>query len=217
MARPRSDISGRIVKAARGRFLTAGVDGASLREIAADARTSVGMVSYYFPSKDDLFLAVVEQIYPRLLGDIRELLGHPGSAQERIAAGFARMQAMSDDEFAVVRIILREALVSSQRLQKIFERFTRESGHVPLVLGALARGIAEGAVREDLPPAALVVATMGLGMAPVILRRLAAGLGLGGAVPSPEEAARIMSGVLFEGIGAPKRAARRRQVKRSLR
>ena len=62
MARPRSDIQKRIVLAARTRFLADGVDGASLRHIARAARTSIGMVYYYFPTKDDLFLAVVEEL-----------------------------------------------------------------------------------------------------------------------------------------------------------
>jgi AcrR family transcriptional regulator len=35
-----------------------GVDGASLREIAREAGTNIGMVVYYFATKDDLFLAV---------------------------------------------------------------------------------------------------------------------------------------------------------------
>ena len=62
MARPRSDIEPRIVHAARRRFLKEGVDGASLRTIARDAKTSIGMVYYYFPTKDDLFFAVVEEV-----------------------------------------------------------------------------------------------------------------------------------------------------------
>ncbi len=64
MARPRGDISERLVKAAREAFLTQGVDGASLREIAAEAGTSLGMITYYFPTKDDLFLAVLERSIP---------------------------------------------------------------------------------------------------------------------------------------------------------
>ena len=70
MARPRGDISERLIKAAREAFLTQGVDGASLREIAAEAGTSLGMITYYFPTKDDLFLAVLEQVYPKLLADL---------------------------------------------------------------------------------------------------------------------------------------------------
>ena len=54
MARPRGDIAPRILHAARRRFLTEGIDGASLRGIAADAGTNIGMVYYYFPTKDEM-------------------------------------------------------------------------------------------------------------------------------------------------------------------
>ena len=46
MARPRGDIAPRILHAARKRFLVEGVDGASLRAIARDARTNKGMIYY---------------------------------------------------------------------------------------------------------------------------------------------------------------------------
>ena len=67
MARPGSDLRSRVVPAARARFLAQGVDGASLRSIADDAGTSIGMVYYYFKTKDDLFLAVVEDVYGELM------------------------------------------------------------------------------------------------------------------------------------------------------
>ena len=190
------------MNAARARFLTQGVDGASLREIAKAARTSVGMVSYYFPTKDDLFLAVLEHAYPRLLTGVRSALARPLPAQERIASGYARLHAMDEEEFAVVRILLREALVSSSRLEKLFQRFTAEGGHVPMVREALAQGVVAGAIRDDLPPAAVVVAIMALGMGPVLARRRVSSLRRRAELPSAEESARMMAQVLFEGIGA---------------
>lgn len=220
MARPRSDISERLVKAARARFLTEGVDGASLRDIAKDAGTSVGMLSYYFPSKDELFLAVLKHVYPRLMSQMRVALEGEGTVQERIGRAYQRLHALDDEEFAVVRILVREALVSSKRLQKLVKRFTSHGAHVPLLLQTFGQAIAGGEVRDDLPPLAPVVATMALGLAPVIVRRLATAAGLDEALPPPEEIARMMSGVLFEGIGAkqgPARKPRRAQVKRSLR
>jgi len=57
------------VEAAPSRFLLEGVDGASLRSIARDAGTSIGMVYYYFKTKDELFLAVIETAYRGLLVD----------------------------------------------------------------------------------------------------------------------------------------------------
>lgn len=55
MARPRGDIEPRVLEAARKRFLEQGVDGASLRKIAEDAGTNIGMIYYYFPTKEALF------------------------------------------------------------------------------------------------------------------------------------------------------------------
>ena len=91
MGRPRTDIQPRIVRAARARFLAEGVDGASLRTIAADAGTSVGMIFYYFPTKDDLFLAVVEEVYARLLDDLRRALSGDAPVRERLKRAFLRL------------------------------------------------------------------------------------------------------------------------------
>jgi AcrR family transcriptional regulator len=209
MARPRSDIQARLVKAARKAFLTEGVDGASLRDIAADAGTSVGMVSYYFPTKDDLFLAVLERVYPKLLAELTAQISAPGELREKIERLYLRVHALSEEEFAVIRILIREALVSSRRLGKLFKRFTAEGAHVPLLMQLLGQGIQDGAVRDDLPPMGVVVSAIALGMGPVIVRRRLLELGLDEVVPTPEAAAQVMSQVLFEGIGAPKKNKKR--------
>src|SRR5262245_34414577 len=98
MARPRSDISTRIVHAARARFLQSGVDGASLRHIARDARTNIGMIYYYFPSKDDLFLAVVEEVYVGLLKDLALALAPDAPVEERIGRLYLRIGRASERE-----------------------------------------------------------------------------------------------------------------------
>src|SRR6266511_1861365 len=93
MARPRTDIEPRILHAARARFLADGVDGASLRAIARAAGTSIGMLYYYFPSKDDLFLAVVEEVYSALLADLTGALAPGVPVDERIGRLYDRVAA----------------------------------------------------------------------------------------------------------------------------
>jgi len=201
MARPRSDIEPRIVRAARRRFLEEGVDGASLRKIAADARTSIGMVYYYFPTKDDLFLAVVEETYAKLLADMALALGPDAPVKERIRRLYARVGAVSDDELATVRLGLREVLVSSSRLDGLLGRFQR--GHLPLVFAMLADGVEDGTLRADLPPALLFLCTLAVGAVPQLLqlamgKRLPVGQG---AVPDSAQLVEQLVGVLFEGVG----------------
>jgi AcrR family transcriptional regulator len=200
MARPGSDIADRIVEAARKRFLAEGVEGASLRSIAKDAGTSIGMVYYYFETKDALFLAVLEESYQGLLGAFRTILGDDAEIEVKLARIYENFARLGDREFEVLRIVLREALSSSSRLRLVAERF--EHGHVPLVLAALAQGVAQGRLRNDLHPAVLAAATASLAVLPQIVHRLvtAAGLPVAELLPSRDDAARAMGSVLWRGI-----------------
>ena len=203
MGRPRSDIAPRIVAAARERFLKQGVDGASLREIAREAGTNIGMVYYYFPTKDDLLLAVLEEIYGGLVADLRVALAPDAPVEERLRRLYQRIGALSDAEFTVIRIVLREALVSSERLKKVFARFTSEGAHVPLIAGTLAQGMESGVLRSDIHPLLLVAATMALGFMPVVARRLAEGILPDLELPPPARMAASLTDALLHGIGGP--------------
>lgn len=202
MARPASDLSPRIVAAAAERFLREGVDGASLRMIARDAGTSVGMVYYYFPTKDDLFLAVVEGTYHRLVRDITEALAPDAPVDARIRRLYARLGAMTDEESRVIRLVVREALVSSERLEKLLERASR--GHLPVLLAALHDGVAEGTVDAAYGPAAVLMAVSALAVAPQIAVRRVASAPVGDALPAPDALARALAELVLRGL-APRR------------
>jgi len=112
--RPRSDIRLRLIEAARRCFLAQGVDGASLRAIARVAGTNVGMVVYYFPSKDALFFAVLDDGYAALLVDLARARGRN-----------ARFAACSPKEREVMRLVAREALSAAPKRRRALDRFFR--------------------------------------------------------------------------------------------
>jgi len=207
MARPRSNIQPRIVKAARGRFLEDGVDGASLRRIARDSHTSIGMVYYYYRTKDDLFLAVVEEIYSRLLEDMTEALDPAYPPRERLRRLYVRVGKISDEELDVVRLVLREVLVSSSRLEQLIERFQR--GHLPLVLATLADGYADGSIDASMHPSLALMAALVLGTAPQMMRRIAGKHLPYQGIPEGEALSNALIEVLFRGIGTDSRRATR--------
>jgi AcrR family transcriptional regulator len=198
MARPRTDIAPRILHAARDRFLSDGVDGASLRAIAREAGTNLGMLYYYFPTKDDLFLAIVEEVYGALLADLTDALAPDAPVEERIGRVYARIGAVSDEELTVVRLMVREALVSSPRLERLIERFQR--GHLPLVLAALRDGVEQGRVDRRFPPPVLLLLTFAVGALPQLIRRRAGHLGPFAAMPDGEALSRLLLDALFHGI-----------------
>lgn len=199
MARPRTDIRPRIVRAALTRFLKEGVDGASLRNIAKDAGTNIGMVFYYFPEKDDLFLAVVEEVYSALVGDLKALLAPDLPPKERLRRAFERLGSASQEELDVIRLVIREALLSSARFQKVFAR--AERGHLPMILETLREAFEKGDIDPSLPLPVVLACTLGLGALPQLLRR---GVGdhmpLSGLPPAGELAA-LSVNLLFRAIG----------------
>jgi AcrR family transcriptional regulator len=200
MARPKSDIEPRILAAARARFLRDGVDGASLRGIASDAGTSIGMVYYYFATKDELFFGVVEELYEKLLKDVEVAIAPDVPVRERVERLYARVARLSEEELLVMRLVLREALTSNTRFARLRERF--QAGHVPLIARLIADGYASGAFDRALHPMVAMLSLAGLVAVPQLIRRV-----LDGRLPFPnapagEDLSKLLVGVLFSGTGS---------------
>ena len=200
MARPKSDIEPRILAAARARFLRDGVDGASLRGIASDAGTSIGMVYYYFATKDELFFGVVEELYEKLLKDIEVAIAPDVPVRERVERLYARVARLSEEELLVMRLVLREALTSNTRFARLRERF--QAGHVSLIARLIADGYASGAFDRTLHPMVAMLSLAGLVAVPQLIRRV-----LDGRLPFPnapagEDLSKLLVGVLFSGTGS---------------
>jgi AcrR family transcriptional regulator len=200
MARPRTDIRPRILHAARKRFRASGVDGASLRAIARDAKTSIGMIYYYFPTKDELFFAIVEESYEKILADVERVLASGGTVEDRLVRLSVRIAEATDYEVETVRLVLREALQSSARRDRLVQRFTR--GHVALIARTVLDGVKEGVFDAKRHPAVVLLATFSLVFPPQILRRVVGDRLPVPGVPSGKELARELIDVLFRGAGS---------------
>ena len=75
------------------------------------------MVYYYFPTKDDLFMAVVEDVYDGLLKRIKQAFDTEHAVEERLHRAFAMLGALEPYELEVGRIVVRE-MMSSIRKKK---------------------------------------------------------------------------------------------------
>lgn len=204
MARPQGDIRARVIEAARAGFLASGVDGSALREIARDAGTSIGMIAYYFPRKDDLFLAVIDDVYNGLVRDLEDILKSEGSARDRLRRAFVRLGHMSDAEFDVLRLIVRESLGSSRRLRQVIGRI--KSGHVPLVVEILKDGVRLGEFDKKIPVPLLFLIAFGVGALPQVLRRASWASPLKASLPDVETLATWSVDMLSRAAGPSRKA-----------
>jgi AcrR family transcriptional regulator len=81
---PREDRLDAVIAAARQRFETHGYKGTSIADIAGDVGVNAGSIHWYFPTKDDLFAAVVA----RVAEESRE------SVEADLASGSSPMDAL---------------------------------------------------------------------------------------------------------------------------
>lgn len=118
----------------------------------------------------------------------------------------ARLSALTDEEFLVVRLVMREVLVSSPRTPALLARFSR--GHIPLMVETIAQAFDRGEVRDDVSPVAVVLslATTTLGVQ-LMARLLSGSPMLQGQTLDPRELADAVRDALFRGIG-PRTSAR---------
>lgn len=82
--RPSEERREAIVAAALKLILRNGYDHTTLSQVAAQAGVSKGLVSYYFATKDELFLAVLERILGRLRRDLEGCCRGGRSAWEQV-------------------------------------------------------------------------------------------------------------------------------------
>jgi AcrR family transcriptional regulator len=154
----------RIIKAAMDEFASRGFKGASMDAIAARTHTTRAMINYYFGGKEQVYLAVLEQVY----GEIRhaeslldlEHLG-PVDAIRRIIE-FTFDYYLSHQYF--VRIVVAENQAKGRHFRKSKAMRTLNRPIIDMLARVIARGQAEGTFRPDLDPVEVHMAIAALGM-----------------------------------------------------
>src|SRR5687768_9287158 len=107
---PRGDRTRREILAAAERcFAERGFDRTRLEDIGALAGLGAPAVLYHFSDKDELYRAVLDDLFGGLLREGKEVLAGPGTLPERIEAVVRLLVAFVGRRPAAARITLREA------------------------------------------------------------------------------------------------------------
>lgn len=130
----------RIRAAALEGFAREGVEATSIRDVAAAAGVSPGLVQHYFPSKAALRQAVDEHV-TQVAGAALAVRPVEGDAIEDIAT---RLTALVAEHFLALRYVARGVAEHDEAALAIFDKLTQ------LCSEQLARFQAEGLLREDL-------------------------------------------------------------------
>lgn len=166
MAKPSAERERReeILQAARSCFARRGYHEATMEEVATAAGLSKGLIYYYFKSKQELFLALLDSWFAQFDRAWQESLAS-GSAAERLRRlGQLSVEAM--EESADLMNLLLEFWAHAGRDPALMERFRRAlSRYRQLLADVIAEGAREGefrAVDPQLSAAGVLAAYDGL-------------------------------------------------------
>lgn len=166
IAEPRSRDAERsqaaILLAAREEFASFGLAGARVDRIAERAEVNKRLIYYYFGSKDDLFLAVLEQAYADIRNAEQELhlLDMPPAAAVRRLTEFTWEYYLAHPEFITLlnsaNLHLARHLERSDRVQEMNSPLIHTLGDI------LERGRREGVFRGGIDPVQLYISIAGI-------------------------------------------------------
>ncbi|MBM7504450.1 TetR family transcriptional regulator [Agromyces aurantiacus] len=148
----------RIRDAAVARFGAQGFDRTSIRQIAADAGVSAGLVIHHFGSKDGLRRACDDWLVDRMIGEKRRLDGPAVSATIR---EWLDDPSRFRDYLDYVAMMLADGTPGGARLFDVLLGQTREM---------LEAGVADGSMHPSGDPDTRALLITVYGIAPLILR-----------------------------------------------
>lgn len=138
-----------IIEAAASLFAAKGFNGTKTREIAKQARVSEALIFKHFPSKGDLYAAILadESPVPRLISQVRELANK--RQDEEVFRAIANTIVGGAPDAELMRLILFSALESHELSDMFFHNHIRVFYDV--LAGYIQQRIDEGAFRKVSP------------------------------------------------------------------
>jgi AcrR family transcriptional regulator len=150
-----------LVRAAYETIAEQGFEGLRTREVAARAGISIATLHYYFPSKEDLIRAVVDQLQAEFERQAVAIAARGTTARERLRAALWQAYDVNRDQ-PELQIVLHELFLRSLRDPAVQMIFAGMDSHWQQAIEEILRvGIDEGSFRADLDvpaTAAMIIA-----------------------------------------------------------
>lgn len=185
------DTRERILEAALETFARQGYHQTKVADIVDSSRTSKGAVYFHFPSKEDIFLGLVDQFAGLLETRVKDAIYREESGVQRVGAALTVVM----DTFTRHRRLAKVFLIQASGLGREFEekRLEIHRSFIALITEQLEQALAEGSL-ETIDPEITAYAWMGA-VNELVISWVHDGY------PDPERALPALRGLLLRGIG----------------
>jgi len=158
-----SDVREALLDAAIELAVEQGFEACGLREIAARASASPGMISYYFGDRDGLYHAMFERAFSRISDQVREVMSDPARSGEHRIDELVRVQvaAIAADPW-LPRLVMREVLARNDSPMQELVIGTIAEGPLSMMVEWLEEEMARHEIRDDYDPSMLALSIASL-------------------------------------------------------
>ena len=164
----------RIIQAAKQVFIEKGLDGTKMSDIAERAGISRTALNYYYRTKENLFYAIIEQVFDLLLPKVETLSALKGDMAAKVDA----VVELYDNMLRQNEHMPRFVFVEIQRNPKLMYDFIEQSDKAQAYLKALSYLLSTGFPRREdagqFPKTHLITVFFGLQFVPYLLEPLLA-------------------------------------------
>jgi AcrR family transcriptional regulator len=126
---PRTARRSQLLGAAREVFVAQGYHASAMDDIAERAGVSKPVLYQHFPSKYELYLALIDQHAKEIVDGVREALLSTDDAENRVGATIAAFFEFVDRDEESFRLVFESDLTSDQAVQDRVDWVIRESAH----------------------------------------------------------------------------------------
>ena len=164
------EVAERLLDAATELAAEQGFDACGLREIAARAEVSSGMIAYYFGDRQGLYDAMFQRAFDRIAQRMLDLLdGLPDDADDRLDQLLRLHVSTVAADPLLPKLILRELLSGSKSVVKTELAGRVGRGPMRTMIQRIEEEQARGILRADLDPAMMAMTLAGISAFPFLL------------------------------------------------
>lgn len=164
------EVRDRLLDSATELAVEQGFDACGLREIAARANVSPGMIAYYFGDRQGLYEAMFQRAFDRTASQVRDLMGDPDRTGSDRLDELVRIQvsAIAADPW-LPRLLMREVLSREDSPMTEFVGEAVAQGPMQLMIRWLEEEQANHEVRVDFDPRMLAMTIASLAAFPFLM------------------------------------------------
>jgi len=160
----------KIVRSASRLFARKGFHTCTMRDIATAARVSTGAIYHYFPSKEDVYLAIVQREYRRRREMIEAKKLENPSTEELVRSAVILLFQMAEEYGKAEQLVLHLRVPETPRLRKEVRQLREEL--LQYVADLVETGVRRGTLRSCDPT---IAATALIGMGEAVAGRALTG------------------------------------------